>query len=341
MPEVQKEEIATINRRLAIRTLVRLRLSTSLSLLLGVPAVTAAPPEEDVLAARGNLACHSLQEAANESPAKLRSLIVSGGFQVNGVHMHDEPMRNARAPFPEIYLVDEETGEWPTSVRDLQHDMERFPGGEANVVEVGGEHHVLIYADWKPRWSIWLEHPDLGCDFLRRSREFIADAQPPTELCKALLRNARLSSLPLHVPTERDSEVIVAESDNHLAPTWISGWYQVDFTNSNRKVDVARLSVQDGHYGVQYDYLALLTPDHRVVTKSHDATLLDKLDWGPTVHARRAFVIWQGRTYLDLRATDDRTGEMTHIVRTVRSGQVQTTCQFSFDMKTTPILQKR
>ena len=334
-------QMIRVNCRLAIVPALRLLLTASLSLILVVPRVTAATSEEDVLAARGSLACRALQEAANESPTRLRSLIVSGGFQVNGKRMHDEPMRNARAVFPEIYLVDEETGAWPASVPDLQHEMERFPLAEASVVDIGGEHHVLVHADGKPRWSLWLEHPDLGCNFLRRSREFIAHARPPMELCEALLHGTRLSSSPLVAPTKQDAAVIVAESENHLNPTWISGWYKVDFTNSHRDVTVARLSMEDGHYGVQYDYLALLTSDHRVITNGEDATLLDKLDWGPVVQARRAFVSWQGRTYLDLRATDVRTGDMTHIVRTVRAGQVQTTCEFGFDVKTTPVLQKR
>ena len=308
--------------------------------LLACRAVQAASAPDAAPVVRGGEACAALQAAADESADRFRSMIVVGAFELGGRRVQAGFDADARVPYPHVVLADDQTGAWPQSVPDLEPEMQRHPRADAAVMAVAGQHHVVVFANWQPQWTVWLEHPGLGCDFRHRRAEYIVHARPPRELCTKLLRGQP-------VPTQAMRRVV---SDGALVEpsrvadsggATVEGWFHADFANAHQPVDVAVLSATDGHCGVTRDYLELLAPDHKSPAAGSREQLLAELDPGPLEGARHAFLTWGGKTFLDVRTSNDETGRAMHVVRSIDAGHVESVCEFGFHVTATPALVER
>ena len=263
-------------------------------------AVRAAGP-----ATQGDDACVTIQAAADDSADRLRALGVRDGFMLGGRRVLPAPQG----------LQDAETGAWPRAVPDLAAELKRHPGAAPAVVEAAGQHHLLLARDGVPEWSIWLEHPSLGCDFRRRRTEVLVQApQAARGLCARLLRGQPVPAQRLRPATDAG----------------VAGWFHVDFANTGQPVDVAWLEEAPGRR------LALSAAGGASAATGPQATLLSALDPGlADKDGRYAFLTWAGRIYLDARDGD------RHVVRTIDAGRVETACMFATRVETTPMLVER
>jgi hypothetical protein len=287
--------------------------------------VGAAQAAEARVSNQLDLGCNAIVAASAAGAENLRSLMVNR-FSLHGRPIHVESLEEMRPLFSDISLIDETTEQWPSDIPD---DQTSWFLASAAVVLVAKQHHLLIFRDWQPVWSLWLERPHYGCDFKWHRHETISIKSEPTEICH-LVSTGRLR--PIAVGPSADQKDIIETPIFNAAGASVIGTVQADFMNDGHATELSLLEAVEGHYGLKYNYLALLNSDAHPADHSTRSAVLDALQGKApfkTPDAQFRFLMFGDRTYLEIHDGGGPAGKPFHIVRTVQDHQIRTVCEFS------------